>query len=722
MNNFNWDQFETEEEPPKVIAPASVEEKKVPFNWDEFETIEDEQARENREPEETMTSQVIRHLSQIPSGAAQLFTFPLDIANLVATGESLSELEELEERLPELREKFPFANLPEKIDRKAYMEAIQNAAEAFPTQSNIEAGIEKATGFPLVPKNQLQKLIKFGSGVGVGSQLGALVKEPLKMAKSGLIAAATSGAAQAVGVPEIPAEIIGAGATQLPKAAKAVKQALSGERQAGKLATGMIGGQLNRSTFETAEEALNTLRKPKVQLLTLEKHNPKGETRSVSQKKEGISIRPQTPKAVPETPLELSNAVGDIFSPDIFRNTTEGGQLIKRQLLSDDKQVYKGVNELYNKSEGLNSQINDIHPGLVDNLINQAKEIAPIPQKSTIQERKLKSIENILNALADIDENGNIIGYKPISNQTLIKQTEAINQIVDFDFAHGKPSGIFKPLKSAIDDSIESTAKQSGNLDAYLSWREARKAHADWSQTFDNDTINPFRDTTNQYYSKLFRNTEDLDKMRIINNILDTTPTGKKYADAATRQLVDSKLSKFFDNPAKADKKALEEAIRELEGVIKPSEGDQIRKYFKEYKEPKNFKAKPLTHEYNKPEDVISQFNSRSGIRELKQDLSRTAIGKKQFQDLSKQKVRSILQEGNIKKKFSGNDLYGVINKENNYEILSELLGKEAVDAALEAAEKAGKKQLTTEAISKTAKKAAALKFFHYISPLITIL
>ncbi len=98
-----------------------------------------------------------------------------------------------------------------------------------------------------------------------------------------------------------------------------------------------------------------------------------------------------------------------------------------------------------------------------------------------------------------------------------------------------------------------------------------------------------------------------------------------------------------------------------------------------------------------KPEDIQKMMNSRSGIKELRKDFSGTDQKKELFQTLSKQKMRSIMREGNIEKDFTGDDLYKFLNKESNYEIFSEILGENETEALRKSAKEIGKAQVKSE-------------------------
>src|ERR1044071_5439536 len=93
------------------------------------------------EDEEGWGKWLVRTLYQVPSGIGQALTYPMDLMALLASGEA-RDPEEIEHiRMISEREGIPF-------DEEKYMQAVENAERTFPTQSNIERGIEEYTGLP----------------------------------------------------------------------------------------------------------------------------------------------------------------------------------------------------------------------------------------------------------------------------------------------------------------------------------------------------------------------------------------------------------------------------------------------------------------------------------------------------------------------------------------------------------------------------------------------
>lgn len=523
--------------------------------------------------------------------------------------------------------------------------------------------------------------------------------------------------------------------------------------QAKILTQGIIPEGLSKSEFETSEEMLNFYKKNRELIdqvieqssketfpgLPSAEPSIKGKPTPLNQRNisqgtpehvRELGMRPSSPKAE----ADLQDKVGDIFSKNKFYNTTNAGKKIKGEIINIDEDVYRGVNEMYKLSRELNKEIEEIHPQLINKIQERVSELKKIPEPSTIQKRLITASDKILDSLAvfeDVtDEAGNfirrdIIGYKAPSNQTLIDQVQSLRQIIDYDFSHGDAKNIFKPLIGEIQDSVQRAARSSGNAEAAEAITEARAAYKTWSETFDNDYVRPFRDASNHDYSKLYKSSLDFDEHNVLRKILNLSEDGTLLADASTRDLVEKNLSKFFKNPREHTQREFNTAIKELAAIMNPQQQELIKKEFAEASKRINVRAKKIEkpvkeippptpeeiraakYEKSTPEDIQGMMNSRSGIRELRKDFSDTPEKKALFDKLSKQRMRSILREGNIEKEFTGDTLYKFLNKEKNYEIFSELIGEAETESLRLSAKEIGQKQVKQELRKETLKASA---------------
>lgn len=520
--------------------------------------------------------------------------------------------------------------------------------------------------------------------------------------------------------------------------------------QAQILEKGIIPSDLPKSQYETAEEILQLIRQQNQAPNNFPRPGgpppppgggapppPEGSSppqinpNRVRTNGEDLGLRPS---AQPKRP-DLADSVGDIFSRERFYNTTQGGQSFKNEIMNIDEDVYRGVGELYNTSRALNSEINTIQPQLVNRLEARVAELSDIPEPSDVQKRLLRASKNVLNRLAQYDnvtdEAGNVItreitGYTPINNQTLIDQVQSLRQIIDYDFAHGNTKNIFRPLINDLQDAAIRSAEQMGAPEAAQALNEARSAYRAWVEAFDNDYIRPFRDASNQDFSKLFKSALDFDESNMIRNILNLSENGQRLGAASTREIVEKHLGKYFENPRSATPREFDKVVRELEAVIAPEQAQQVRDQFRQAQKRLPFRARQETkraltnderiaakYEGKEPEDIQNMMNKRTGIKQLREDLN-TPQKRQIFERLTKQKMRSILREGNIEKDFTGDDLYRFLNKEHNYEIFSEILGETETEALRNSSKEIGKQQVKSELrkknVTKAAHKAASYK------------
>jgi hypothetical protein len=508
---------------------------------------------------------------------------------------------------------------------------------------------------------------------------------------------------------------------------------LSPKHQAEILERRIIPHDLPKSQYETANDMIKAMQNQQSTVRQIpfgqssRETAPATLTNRVTPNGEDLGLRPAPQRETPN----LSDEVGNIFSPNRFYNTTQGGYALRNEIMTIDQNVYRGVNELYRVSRDLNSQINEIHPNLAGHLQNRIRELQSIPEPSDVQKRLLRASENILNRIATLDNEGSISGYLPINNQVLIDQVQSLRQIIDYDFAHGNTKNIFRPLINEIQSSALAAAESSGTPEAANAINEARNAYRMWVEAFDNDYVRPFRDNSNQDYSKLFKSSLDLDEHNMLQRILRTTPRGQELINASTREIVEKNISKYFENPRAANSREFDKSIRELEAVISPEQAQQIQERFRIASRRPPFRAKqkiatPTNEEViagkyanKEPEDIQRMMNSRSGIKELRKDFSTSEQKKQLFEKLTKQKMRSILREGNIEKDFTGDDLYKFLNKEKNYEIFSEILGEKETEAMRIVAKEIGKAQVKSEVrkktISKVANKMIAIKGLEFL-------
>jgi hypothetical protein len=457
---------------------------------------------------------------------------------------------------------------------------------------------------------------------------------------------------------------------------------------------------------------------------------------------EDIGVRPSSTGIRPTTTEANLESVLDKVHVNEIGNKRVAGSSLKNTIMEMDNVRYSKVNDLYNRSRELNSNINQPHIELASQLNNRLEQLQRIPRPSSVQRNLINALEDIIDELAVV-EDGQIIGYKEVNNQTLIDQIQSLRQTVDFDFEHGSPKGIFKPTISDIQESVYNAAEK-GSGEAAQALRDANTAYREWTTKYNNDYINPYRDRSNLDYEKLLDKNLQPDHFNVINDLVGDTRQGNEILGATKREIVDKKLKKFVEKPDLVRTRDFRRAMTDLESVLSPEQLSSVRsemesqvpqrtrveakvkeKVTPEKYKPRNVEAevKAATKEIKAaakysdktPAEVRKLSNTPEGIAQLKTDLSKTKGGKDLFDKLAEQKINSIISQGKIKVKYTGNDLVKVLNNEKNYSLIEALTTPEEAKVALDAAQKLADKKFTWENLKGVAKGITKFKLLHWI-------
>lgn len=206
-DDFDWGKYKTIDQN-SGKAPDSRD-----FDWNSYQPYQ----------EESTISKVGRYLYQPVAGVLSKLTYPMNLLQMASQGEVIAEYNDLEERIPELQKMFP--NAPwenfKGLDKEKYMQAVQDAGDFFPTQQNIERGIENLTGLPLTPQNEAQQLMRLGGTAGA-FRPGNLAQKTT----AAVVAPAIKTGLDAAGVPEPLSEtaaLLGSALTPTPSFSKTTK-------------------------------------------------------------------------------------------------------------------------------------------------------------------------------------------------------------------------------------------------------------------------------------------------------------------------------------------------------------------------------------------------------------------------------------------------------------------------------------------------------------------
>lgn len=725
MNSFDFSQYDNEDDTPSsTVKTQSFEDKPSKPKKSEFD-FGAYDYEELNEPVKEGKYEILRWPYQILSGIGKAITYPLDLLQMAGIGEALSEMDDLEQAYEREGKVF---------NREKYLSALQEQVESFPTQSNIERFIEEKTGAPLTAKTTGQKVLNIASTGGAFSPSGYLSR-----ASGAATAGSIYGGLRAIDTPEPLAEILALGGSQGPRfITKAVKNKLPSAKS-NVLNKQLIGEEVPISSYETASDIKKYFSDdipppppgggstPPDYFKLPEVHT---KTSGTSGRKVTLAPEKSLPfRPINNAPKDLEQNVGNLFSKNKFKNTTEAGKTIKSKIMKEDHEAYKQVNKNYLDSRTLNKEVITTHPELVQQIDTRLKDLKAIPDPSGPQKQQIITLNKLRKNLANFDAEGNIVDYKPISNQILIDQIQSTRQKIDYDFSHGNVKNIFKPMIGDLQKAVEKAAESTGNTAALEALKKANGSYKDWANAFDNDYIRPFRDQSNKDFSRLYKNSLEVDQANVIRDLLSKTTEGKTLERSLVRDIVEKDLKEFLNDPRSVSPKEFKKTLSELEAVLSPEEvqalkgvyalenqGIGIRAKFNQQTKPTIETSIASKYVQKSEEQILSLLDSRSGIKELRNDLKGNP---KLFDVISKQKTRSILQDGSIEAEFTGNELYKVLNKEKNYEILSELIGKEATEEARQAAKQIANQKMNLDTVKKFGKYAGAAKFLKYIAPLI---
>jgi len=459
---------------------------------------------------------------------------------------------------------------------------------------------------------------------------------------------------------------------------------------------------------------------------------------------EDIGVRPTPTGARPSTTESNLENVLDRVHGNELGNKRVAGETLKNTVMDYDNTRYSHVNDLYTDARALNENIQAMHPELVDQLQTRLAELNRIPHPSSVQQNLINSIEDILNSIAEVEE-GVVVGYREVNNQVLIDQIQSLRQTVDFDFEHGSPKGIFRPTINDIQESVYQAAAETGDGRAAHSLARANEEYGAWTREFNNDTINPYRDTTNQNYEKLLDKNLDPDHFNVVRNLVGNTENGREILGATQREVVERKLQKFVENPYLVRTRAFRKTMTELESVLTPEQLNAVRTEM-ESQVPRKFRRTATVKEKiempkpTKPRDLKKELDvvsrdlkaaqkytgkttaeirklsdTTEGVAQLKQDLSRTKNGEQIFNKLAKEKISSILREGKIKGTPTGEELFKVLNEEKNFHLIEAYTSPEEAAAALDMAEKLANQKFTLTNLAKLSKTAGKYKLIHML-------
>lgn len=163
-------------------------------------------------PKEGVIKSTIRKALQVPLGYLKRYTWPADVGQMMGAFGGFDEEDIDLIQAAHLRAGKPF-------DREDFNKQIQNSLSLYPTQGNIERGLEEYTGLPLTPQDRMEKFLRLGSEVASVVGNGYTLRPfntGLPAPILGMGVAGGSQALQSLGVNETISDILATGLIKTP--------------------------------------------------------------------------------------------------------------------------------------------------------------------------------------------------------------------------------------------------------------------------------------------------------------------------------------------------------------------------------------------------------------------------------------------------------------------------------------------------------------------------
>lgn len=733
-SGFDWSKYS---EPEQDTQPSQG------FNWDNYE----QPSSQPTEKEEKGLQTLNRYLGQIPS--ALLFAIPGirhliiggEIASQFGAAEALQELEDLEERFPG------------KIDREKYLKAVQQAQETGPNLSNIAGIAEDVTGLPFRAKTKGQNIFRNALMAG-GLQPGSLAQQGHTALKFG----AYQSALEQSGIPEPISELMAFAMSQykLPgisnkpsTTAKTPKtiESVSEEPPSGPAVPPEEPPSSGPSAFETtigpleksAEELPSEYdigRRVK-QALQQEVAAPEtkaaeAKTRTITPGPAGKTTAERPPPQASRATLEKIDQVGNEVSPNRFSSDITGGKATESAVNTAAEKEWENVGKLYETSRELNRDVSDIRADLADEMQSVIDDINSITGKPSAIEADIRDTANsILRRIAEIDpETGQITGYKEVNNESLIRQIQSINKKRSFEYTEAVPANAFNRLTDPIYQSVESAAERI-SPEAYEANRLAREAYREFTRKFDDPKIKPFRSSLRHDYPEMFKSTKNYQTNQMLNEIFSKYPQYKETMSMINRDLVQSKMKPFLDNPSRVGNRDYVDAIAELKDWLGPQIAERVdrtmrgttlgqrpvaqmnRKPLFKFNQAQEKAAETLVDKLRgmSEEQIAKKMGDISFLKQLEPYFDKVPGGAEQFKELKQSLALDRLYEGKVNPQDKVESIAKMLNRRNDVAYLKETIGLENVNTLRSIVKSAEQLELKINQIeAKSAKAAKTIK------------
>lgn len=534
-----------------------------------------------------------------------------------------------------------------------------------------------------------------------------------------------------------------------------------------------------RQGYELAEEALGELQKPmetpkpeKIKFQFPENQTEKSpslqgrvsrETEIEAPSTSAVKLPKEEAKPLTGRAKIISSEVESVISPNKFYNEKHGGINLSENAKKELEKENEIVRKKYKIAEKVYRGKNDIVPSLASKVEDALEGLSKTAEPSTAEKAVIKQLESLQKII------GTSLEPIEVGMDRLIKTADSMSQLLNYEVPGGGAKNILKSFVKSINNTVIETLEKQGVKTSPI--KEADKAYSEMANRFFNDEIKGFIEKTIRNPESLYRTAiKDEGVYRAVRDALGKTHS--KSTNKLERDIVESAIQPFVKDLQKVGSKGYEKVMRHLEGLIGEEKANKIRSRLDQWKRlrdkvvvpkseksfpkeritssTKNIPSKQLSIAKKIPKDLETKLGmpegkvtypsqaskylgetpskiekmmeTREEIRKLKNDLSKKGLSKL-FDKIAEEKTVEILRGGTVgPKKLKGYDVYEELIKSKNYDILSEIYGKEATDLAIEETRKMANKQLKITMFKELAKLGATVSGASKLYKVIAIL
>lgn len=519
-----------------------------------------------------------------------------------------------------------------------------------------------------------------------------------------------------------------------------------------------------KGAFEEKERIIDLLKekpvepvplkiKPEIPTLTEQGRSLKGRV------KEELTHKP-TLEELPKVAVEGADTaeLGQSISKQAFETEAQAGRDISNAIKEVRDKEIANYQELYKKADEVTPTHYDTFPEMAQKNEDRIFRLEQIPKRNAAEEAVYQDALTLRKIIGEPN------ALEEANAKVLMKQANSFSKKVNHEAQYAGAKNEVKTIVREMNEGVINSLKVHGkDAEAVI---KADRAYAKFADRFMGDEITPYTERKILNPESLIRKAvSDEGTYRAVKDVFASRDL--PLINKLDRAVSESRMGKYYKEPSKVgskeytkDLKNLQELIgkdkatkldhelrqiqlnqekllrqhefseqrklgrqkkplgrkqlfeRKLEQAAVPKEyqasaeggGNIPTKKVERKPKPLNKVPKPLA---KTPEQIDKLMNSRSGIRQLRDELRRKG-NPEEFERLKEIKLEEIFREGGFgEKKITGTDLQRIIDKD--HEVLKELLSEEEVSQLYKVSAKAGKQELTQEIVKDVLKAAGKM-------------